>query len=413
MPRAVVVHAGRRDQYQVALALHEAGLLEKLVTDFYFPLDQPWFANTFGRLLPSQVLQRRFCPWLPSEKVRSTAAALPAIVATRILGRVNLYPVSDGILGRAARRLARRAGASVFAYSTYASEALKELASRECPRVLFQMHPHPITARRIINEELKAAPLAAASLLREHEMSIPPAVFERLAGEPSLADTIVVASSFCRSSLLENGISPQRVWVVPYGVDSARFPAKSWRQPTHGPLRLVFLGSIIQRKGVAYLLEAMKYLRNEPVELVLCGRIAPDAQLLRHYADCAVEIKLGLSHTQVVQELQSADLFVFPSLLEGFGHAILEAMSCGLAAVTMPNTCVPDVTVEGERGSIVPIRNPVALADRIAWALDHRKRVAEIGREAAAQARRFTWQPFRAGIRQAYVSSACHYSELR
>ncbi len=404
--RAVVVHAGRRDQYQVALALQEGGLLERLVTDIYFPLDQPWFLRTVGRLFSAAWLRKRYCNGLPSAKVRCAVPALAVIAAQRLLPAANLYPLSDALLGRMAARLARRAGAAVFSYSTYAAEALAGTRAGERPKLLFQMHPHPASARRVLEEELRQTPLAATSLLREYELSISPRAYRRLVREPELADAIVVASRFCAHTLAENGIPTQRVYVVPYGVDTASFPEKplGWRPGDR--LKLVFLGSIIQRKGVSYLLEAMRRVQGRPVELVLCGRVAPDRRLLMGYEGLPITVRLGLAHEQVVRELHAADLFVFPSLLEGFGQVILEAMACGLPVITTPHTCGPDVLVEGEHGFVVPIRDSAALADRILWALDHRERLAEMGRQAAMRAREFTWERFREGIRCAY-RAAC------
>ena len=408
IPRAVVVHAGSRDRYQVALALHEAGLLEKLVTDIYFPLDKPWFAHTFGRLLPMDLLSKRYCPGLPSESVCSTAGALVVIIVNRMLNRWNLYPVSDAILGTKARLLAQQASATIFSYSTYASEAFKRLTpggeGEKQFRFLFQMHPHPASARRILQEELILMPDAGNSLRHEHEMSIPTNIYERLVTEPMMADYIVAASTFCAHTLIEQGIPPERVHVVPYGVDSAHFPEKSRASAPEGPLKLIFLGSIVQRKGIAYLFQAMEFLKGKPVQLVCCGRVAPDAALFRRYRDCEIEVKIGLPHNEVLRELHAADLFVFPSLLEGFAHVILEAMACGLPVITTPHTCGPDIIIEGEHGFIVPIRDVHALAEQIVWCLEHRDRLIEMGHQAAIRAREFTWERFRQSIREIYAT---------
>lgn len=408
-PRAVVVHAGNRDRYQVALALYEAGLLEKLVTDIYFPLDQPWFMRTIGRWFSMEFLTKRYCPGLPSDKVCSMAKALGVIVVNRLLKGRNLYPISDAMLGARARAIAQRTRATIFSYSTYASEALKSPLSEDMSerqlRLLFQLHPHAASAQRILQEELMRVPEARNSLLREHEMSIPPLVYERLVAEPTMADVVVVASAFCARTVEEQGIPRERLCVVPYGVDSTDFPEKHRDTTPTEPLRLVFLGSIVQRKGVAYLLRAMELLKEKPIQLVLCGRVAPDAALFERYGDCAVEVKIGLSHAGVLQELHAADLFVFPSLLEGFAHVILEAMSCGLPVITTPHTCGPDVIIESEHGFIVPIRDSNALADRIVWCLEHRGQLAGMGHQAAIRAREFTWDKFRQGIKKIYYEA--------
>lgn len=407
--RAVVVHAGNRDRYQVALGLEEAGLLEKLVTDVYFPLDKTWFLRIFGKLLPKRFMSKRYCPGLPSDKVCSSAKAMGIIIANRfLLSKKNLHPVSDAVLGRRARLLAHNTGAAIFSYSTYASQALRPYmsgADSVKTRLLFQMHPHPASAYNLLFDELKIVPDARNSLLQEYEMSIPRGTFRQLVSEPLMANSIFVASSFCAQTVIKNGVSPSQIHVIPYGVDAEGYPEKSRDIQPRGALKVVFLGSIIQRKGISYLLEAMKLLKGKAIQLVLCGRIAPDKSLLQKYQDCAIEFKVGLSHREVLHELHSADVFVFPSLLEGFAHVILEAMSCGLPVITTQNTCGPDVVVEGEHGFIIPIRDVDALVNRLEWCLSHREVLAEMGRQAANRAREFTWDRFRQGVRTNYIQS--------
>ena len=94
---------------------------------------------------------------------------------------------------------------------------------------------------------------------------------------------------------------------------------------------------------------------------------------------------------------------MLPSLAEGFALVILEVMSGGVPVITTSHTCAPDVMVDGEHGFIVPIRDSAAIAERLNWGIEHRADLAVMGEAAAAQSRIFTWERFRAGIREAYV----------
>jgi glycosyltransferase involved in cell wall biosynthesis len=115
-----------------------------------------------------------------------------------------------------------------------------------------------------------------------------------------------------------------------------------------------------------------------------------------------MEIMIGLPQQELVRRMHEADIFVLPSLAEGFAHVILEAMSCGLPVIATPHTCAPDVIVDGKHGFIVPIRDSERIAERLAWAIDRRTELASMGEAAALQARLFTWERFRSGVRQAY-----------
>jgi glycosyltransferase involved in cell wall biosynthesis len=124
--------------------------------------------------------------------------------------------------------------------------------------------------------------------------------------------------------------------------------------------------------------------------------------LLKGYSDLDIDVRVGLSGKRLAQELHACDIFIFPSLAEGFGHVILEAMSCGLPVVATPHTCAPDVMEDGKHGFIVPIRDAEAIAERIVWGMDHRAELAAMGEAAALRARQFTWERFRAGVRDTY-----------
>jgi len=143
-------------------------------------------------------------------------------------------------------------------------------------------------------------------------------------------------------------------------------------------------------------------LKTQQISVILCGRGFVDKQLLASYADIPLDVKIGLSRSEIVAQMHNSDVFVLPSLAEGFGHVILEAMSCGLPVVATPHSCGPDVIKDGVTGFIVPIRNTATLAERIDWGLTHPAQLNAMGQNAAVQARLFTWPLFRSRIREVY-----------
>jgi glycosyltransferase involved in cell wall biosynthesis len=111
-----------------------------------------------------------------------------------------------------------------------------------------------------------------------------------------------------------------------------------------------------------------------------------------------------------VRDLQEADVYVLPSLAEGFGQSILEAMSCGVPVITTPNTCGPDLITEGREGFIVPIRDAEAIAAKLEWCIANRGALKEMGRAAGEAAQRLSWARFRETVRAAYCRMLirCH-----
>ncbi len=401
--KVVVVHGGARDAYQVARALSDAGLLEALITDLFWPADRPW-ANALAAVLPPRfraLLRARSAPALPSARVRNCVAAGLKNLALDRLPRVSFdvrrraVRSADTTLGRTAGWLAARKGTGLLAYSYFAYDAF---AAYGGPGILFQVHPHPLTIRRILSEELSAHPDCAASLQQEWELALPEQDFQHLVAEPAAAARFLCASSFTRRSLIEHGAPASAIRVVPYGVDLHHFQPDGSRRAAPGTkLRLLFVGRINQRKGVKYLLEALRLLRTDQIELTVCGRVVDGLELFKPFAD-RVTIRPSVSAEELQAAYQAADLFVFPSVAEGFGQVLLEALASGLPILSTTHTAAPDLIQEGVEGFIVEPRRPDLLAEKIEWAVDHRDELAAMGEHARARAAQFTVERFRAGI---------------
>jgi glycosyltransferase involved in cell wall biosynthesis len=401
-PKAVAVLAGARDHFQLPLALEEGGLLESLVTDFYWPADRRWFGRTLGRVIPDSLVAKRYCSGLQSNHVHVSRRALAAFAVMKLRRNTALNPYKGTTLSHEARLLARKKNAALFAYSTYGIPAFSDADGRLPYRFLFQMHPHPATARAILQDEMERVPFARASLSGEYEFTISSREYNSLCQEPVLANGWVAASSYTAATLAEHGVPRDRIHVVPYGVDSSAFPARKVAPDMRKRFTVIYVGSMIQRKGLSYLLDAIRVLGAGHVRTVLCGRGSIDHALLGQYSDLPLEVHVNLPREELVRKIHASDVFVLPSLTEGFAHVILETMACGVPVVTTHNTCAVDVMRNDEHGFIVPIRDAVSLADRLTWSMEHREELAEMGRAASQQAATFTWARFRAGIRDAY-----------
>jgi glycosyltransferase involved in cell wall biosynthesis len=401
-PKAVVVLAGARDHYQLPLALHESELLHTLVTDMYLPADRKWFSLSLNSFLRPEVVSTRFCLGLDSRRVKISKSALCTFALMKAAPQLRFNRIKDRFLSRKARLIALRNNAPLFCYSYYGSEAFKPKEERPKHRFLFQLHPHPKSVRRILLDEIERGPYAHSSLRMEHELSLGETDFEELANEPHLANGWVVASSYTSQTLSEHRIPADQIHVVPYGVDSAAFAERHQPPDPSKPFTVAYIGSLIQRKGLSYLLDALRMLKTRNIRILLCGRGFTDQQLLRQYSDLNLEVKIGLPRQELVHRMHESDVLVLPSLAEGFAHVILEAMSCGLPVIATPHTCAPDVIVDRKQGFIVPIRDSERIVERLAWAMDHRSELASMGGAAALQARLFTWERFRSGVREAY-----------
>lgn len=177
-------------------------------------------------------------------------------------------------------------------------------------------------------------------------------------------DEILAISSFVKRSLVEAGFSAERITVTPLGVNAEDYPTTSAEQS--GPFTVLYVGSVTIAKGIPYLLEAWQ--RNgwgddDDVRLCLCGHVSTTMRaMLSEFGFTNVETP---GHVDPREYHQTASIFVFPSVSDGFGRAPLEAMAAGLPVITTDRTGIADIVTDGEEGFIVPASDAATLADRL------------------------------------------------
>jgi glycosyltransferase involved in cell wall biosynthesis len=402
---AVVALAGARDRHQLPLALYERGLLTRLVTDLFWPTRHRLANTVLQTMLDAKQLAKRGCHGLDPAAVRLSLPALAAFAGTKCWPRVHALNARKGrSIGSLTRRLALRSEAAALCYTSYAFEAFRDDRARPAHRILFALQADPRSRRSIMQDEMDRRPEAADTLREEHEFSLSPKEFERLACEPHLATGILASSTYAASTLIAQGVARDRIRVVPYGVDASMFPERPRPPQRRKPFRIAYVGRMTQSKGLLDLFDAARLLQSRIVEVQLFAHTNAGHELCRPYGDLRLRTNIGLSGQALATALQACDVLVLPSLAEGFGHVVLEAMSCGVPVVATTNTCGPDVVTNKVDGFIVPIRDPEAIASRLSWAIDHRDDLAAMGAAAARKARQFTWERFRARVANAYLA---------
>lgn len=201
---------------------------------------------------------------------------------------------------------------------------------------------------------------------------LPPHWFEQSKAMLAETDYVLSPSSYVTDSFLARGFKPEQVLRITYPVDLSLFSPSREPRPAARPLTLICTGSLSLRKGTPYLLEAVRIVRNKipGVRLLLTRNIEDSVRpILSKYRDLPIEWSEFMTIAHLVARLQSADIFVLPSLEEGLVRTACEAMACGLPAILTPNTGASDLIQSGVNGEVVPIRDPQAIADAVLkWA---------------------------------------------
>ena len=174
--------------------------------------------------------------------------------------------------------------------------------------------------------------------------------------ELALADKVICASSYIKSTLLEYYVRKDKdIIVVPYG-----FPATTHKDyNTHLPIKLLYVGNLSQSKGLSYLFDAVDKL-NGSVELYLIGSgVLLDKKYKNRLSKYHI---LGtMAHDDVLKEMAKADILVLPTLSDGFGMVVTEAMSTGTPVIASRNSCGSDIIINERNGWLIPIQSEEAI----------------------------------------------------
>ena len=220
--------------------------------------------------------------------------------------------------------------------------------------------------------------------------------------ELALADLVVVPCEWAATSLRSTRVGGNKIVVkVPYGTPTEEVCART-SQPV-GNFKVLFAGQVGVRKGVPHLLEAWDQLKLKNARLVLAGGIKLDRAFLSRYSDTC-DFLGQLPRSELLELMKSADLLVFPSLAEGFGLVIGEAMAAGTPVLTTTNTGGPELISNGVEGWCVPAHDVNALAEKIEWSYRNRDNLYEMGRLARRKAERWTWSHYRQSLVEVITS---------
>jgi len=343
----------------------------------YHPILQPyaqtWPLHEIGRIVASK-------------------AGLKSLIKheTGIFSVDSVYRNLDKHMARSLKGKQQQGADAVYAYEDGALFSFREAKSigMQC------LYDLPIgywrSARRLLQMELDRWPDWASTLTNFKDSE---AKLENKDEELRLADAIFVASSFTASTLDDFPGKLGAIEVIPYAFPPVA-EQRVYRNLAAGtPLKLLFVGGLSQRKGIADLFAAVENIGNK-VELTVVGHKATDN--CKPLNDALKKYKWipSLPHNEILKLMREHDVLVFPSLFEGFGLVITEAMSQGTPVITTERTAGPDLITHGENGWLVEAGSTAALQNAIEQLLQKPETVQQVGKAAMETARLRTWDVY-------------------
>jgi glycosyltransferase involved in cell wall biosynthesis len=314
-------------------------------------------------------------------------------VSSRLAGETVSDRFWDRMIRSHDQRVARLLGKSsaVYGYEYSSLETFREARRRDITTLLDLPALSSRQFEELKQEELRAFPDWANDNAVAYFDSVHKLRQARRDEEIALADVILVNSNLTKASHVADGVDPSRIHVVPLAAPPA-LQTLTQRCSPENPLRIVFVGSFILRKGAQYLVEAMKDLKG--VHLDIYGSVLVPDQVVKHLPE-SVHIHGPAPHSEALSAIEQADMLVLPSLSDGFGMVVTEALSRGTPVITTRNTGASELIVNGRNGLIVPARDAVALRRALEWCRDSRMAVYAMREEAIETARRWQWPDYR------------------
>ena len=360
--KVLCTQIGSRQHYEVPLKLSLAGQLALLITDFWNPLGRR--AGWIARLLGSGILRRaaeRFHSEIPFSKVR---VPLRAHVQALVLAS-GRRPAGES-LARLSVTLARQS-------ARWADRCDHDTLFAFCGAALEVMEREKALGNRVIVDQFDTGRELSDTLREESDRyknlgasypQYPDWYFDRLEEEWKLADRILVNSEWTRRCLTGFGVPAGKIVLIPLSV-TADQPAGQPKRMSGGRLRVLWLGRMCLGKGLMYAVEAARAVSALPIEFTFAGIPAVDVPRIDWPRNCRV---IGQVPRSTVPGLyRSHEVFLFPTLSDGFGRVQVEAALHGMVIIAT-GRC-GSVVEHNRSGYVVPVRNSQAIAEHLAGLL--------------------------------------------
>lgn len=260
------------------------------------------------------------------------------------------------------------------------------------PGVVIFTSPHHTAYEKWVTPEYQRYPALATALggviagRSQHRNA-------RRDAEMKLAAFTLCNSGFTARTLIDGGGDPQRMIAVPLGCPAVSELAPRSKAPR--PVRFLHSGRLAVNKGGLYLLEAWRQFGRTPgVELHLCGEVKLPNSLLQNLPN-NVHFHGHLSVNDLEAAYDQADCLVFPTLCDGFGLVVSEALARGVPVITTTNAGAADLIRPQENGLIVPPADTGRLVEAFDWVMTHRRDLPSMSEAAWQTARNWSWAHFR------------------
>lgn len=400
--KIIVAHEGKQHSFRTAEALLQKGYLFKYITTIY---DKPFSlarivkyllrgdakkkcASHRDEALPDDMVLQ-YCEW--KGLLRLFLSKMPALY--------KHFPhyydwLHDSFGRRVAEYAIKNNVDAVIMYDTNANE---------CWKILKEKAP---SIKRILDVSIANRLFMKENFIKDmeqtHDYNINKEQAElwdennckRYLEEIKDSNYFLIASNVVKRSMMFSGVREDQMFMAPYGVDSNKFNFVQ-KESLQLPLKLVYVGQVNYRKGIHHLLNVMDSFMENEVELYMAGGYNDTTPLYQQYKDRRNIHFLGFVTRDILASLyQKCDVFVFPTLGEGYGMVILEALSCGVPCIVSDLAGGDDAIIEGINGFKFKAGDDDELFDKISWFMHNPDKLPKMSVNSRKSVEKQTWQSY-------------------
>jgi glycosyltransferase involved in cell wall biosynthesis len=331
-------------------------------------------------------------------------------VATKIYYRFRRYlrpfdaePVLHQWFGRWVRSKLRRNADLIYIFSGISEETLEFFRHTEGPQIwLARGSSHICVQRKLLEEEEKRSGMSG-----EKPSSW---MVSREQREYALARRIITLSSFAQQSFNIQCVPPGKVTLLLSAVDVGRFRpdqetirARIERIRSGQPLRVLAVGTFSMRKG-AYDLVQMANIMATKMRFRFVGDVPQEALTLKERTGKEIEFIPRVAEHELRKHYAWADIFVFPTIEDGFPAVLAQALAAGLPVLATPNSSAPDIVRHDETGWILPIQNPLMFVEQLEWCDKHRSELQRMAQRLGFEFAPRDWKDMASDVERIYAA---------
>ena len=380
---------GNKNTKKVVNILGKLNLLDTFWTTIAFPFRFKIFKNKFYNIRFKKIklrflkeFLRQICIFLKLKRFY--------LHEDNVFSVTSVYKDLDTGVGKYLNINKKKINA-IYSYEDCALSSFK-IAKKSHIKTIYDLtSPYWLLRKKIIEEEINLQPdwsLSATEILSENKC-------KNKDEEIALSDQIIVASSFTAKSLeLFKQNIESKINVVPYGITCPAIKTINKRHK-NDKLKIIFAGRPTLSKGIQYLIQILDQL-DLPWELEIAGSIPENPSQISEklhlfFKDPRCNFLGQIPNKNLIERMKRSHVFILPSLFDGFGQVLLEALSCSLPVITTDNTGGPDIIDDGKNGFLTPIRDTTKTIEVLNNLYNNEEFRRTIAENAFLQASDLTW----------------------